>query len=93
MQHMMKYGVINVRGAGYTQTRQYLHSGLESIVNNTASALAKTSTGFASSSHALWYYNLMWSFCNVDLQQRVLSLGGRLLCRRHQRRLLDRRKL
>jgi len=41
LQHMMKYGVNNVRGAGYTQTRQYLHSGLESIVNNTASALAK----------------------------------------------------
>ena len=41
LQHMMKYGVNNVRGAGYTQTRQYLSSGLESIVSNTASALAK----------------------------------------------------
>jgi predicted GIY-YIG superfamily endonuclease len=41
LQHMMKYGVNNVRGAGYTQTRQYLRSGLESIVSNTASALAK----------------------------------------------------
>jgi putative endonuclease len=36
LEHMMQYGVNNVRGAGYTQTREYVSSGLDRFARNYA---------------------------------------------------------